>query len=165
VLLCGWHEVCEAVTLHEIEGLITVTVAVQVDVLPLASVTVRVTWLAPAFDTVNVVFEAVVETIPQLSVLPPSICAAVIVATPLTRVTVMLLHTATGLMVSLIVTVARQLSLRPASSVTVKVTGVWPMLEQLNDVLETVRVTIVQLSVLPPSTCAAVKVAVPCALR
>lgn len=151
--------------MHEIDGLTTVTVAVQVDLLPLASVTVRVTVLGPTLATVNVVCDAVVDTMPQLSVLPPSICAAVMVAVPLTSVTVMLLQTATGLMVSSMVTVAWHESTLPLSSVTVKVTGVVPMLEQLKDVLETLRETMVQLSVLPPSTCVAVNDAVPCPFR
>ena len=48
----------------------TVTVAVQLELLPAASVTVKVTVLAPAFEQLNVLGLTVIDDIPQLSLLP-----------------------------------------------------------------------------------------------
>jgi hypothetical protein len=62
-----------------------VTVASQVDVLPFASVTVRVTVWAPTLLQSNVWSAPppiVSVTAPQLSLLPLSICAAVMVTVP-----------------------------------------------------------------------------------
>lgn len=61
---------------------ITVTVAEQVDELPLLSVTVKITLLVPTFAQVKELGETESEAIPQTSELPLLICAAVMVALP-----------------------------------------------------------------------------------
>ena len=61
----------------------TVTVELQVDVLPLLSVTVKVTVLAPTLEQLKLVLEATKEAIPQASLDPLLISAAVMVALPL----------------------------------------------------------------------------------
>lgn len=61
----------------------TVTLALQEAVLPLTSVTVSTTVLTPVLAQVKVEGETVKTPIPQLSVLPLFICAAVTVAVPL----------------------------------------------------------------------------------
>ncbi len=60
----------------------TVTVLVQVEELPPASVTVRVTVLGPTFAQVKVAMEGVMLAIVQLSLLPLSMSAPVMVAEP-----------------------------------------------------------------------------------
>ena len=60
----------------------TITVAVQVAVLLLASVTVKVTLFEPMSAQAKLVVEAVVLLTEQLSAEPPSMSAAVIVALP-----------------------------------------------------------------------------------
>jgi len=54
----------------------------QVDVLPLLSVTVKVTVLAPTFEQLKLVLEATKVAIPQASLEPLSMLAATIVALP-----------------------------------------------------------------------------------
>ena len=61
----------------------TVTVAVQVEELPLTSVTVRVTVFAPTFEQSKVVLSNAKLAIPQASVEPLSISPATILAAPL----------------------------------------------------------------------------------
>ena len=60
----------------------TATVAVFESVLPLASVTVKVTVFTPRFEQVKLVLSNTIVATEQLSVEPLSICAAVIVALP-----------------------------------------------------------------------------------
>src|SRR5690606_7063952 len=76
----------------------TVTVAVQVETLPHTSRTVRITaQFVPMLAQVKVLGVTVIVSGLQLSVLPLSISAGVIVALPLpSRYTVMFLHLATG---------------------------------------------------------------------
>ena len=75
----------------------TVTVEVHVAVLPLKSVTVRVTIFAPTLAQVNAFGEAENEAMPQLSVEPPSMSVPVIDALPVaSKFTSMFLHIATG---------------------------------------------------------------------
>ena len=59
-----------------------VTVAVQVETFPLTSVTVRVEVLAPTFEQLKVVGVAFNVAIAQLSLLPPSMSLAVMLALP-----------------------------------------------------------------------------------
>src|SRR5260370_538387 len=81
----------------------TVTVALQVELLPLGSVVVRVTMLLPPLLQSKLVLLAERLT-PQASVLPPSISAGAMVAWPVaSRLTVMSLHLASGLATSLTV--------------------------------------------------------------
>ena len=65
--------------------LTTVTVAVQVLLLPLSSVTVRVTELSPRSAQVKVFGDTLIEAMPQLSLLPSSISAGSRVAEPLEK--------------------------------------------------------------------------------
>src|SRR5205823_14574187 len=60
----------------------TVTVAVQVCSLPFRSVTVRVTGLGPTLTQVKVLGVTLIEAMPQASVEPLLICAAVMLALP-----------------------------------------------------------------------------------
>ena len=59
-----------------------VIVEVQVDTLPFTSVTVKVEVLAPTLVQLNVVGVALNDAIAQLSLLPPSMSLAVILALP-----------------------------------------------------------------------------------
>src|SRR5207248_2062149 len=61
----------------------TVTVPVQMELLPLLSVTVRVTVLVPMLVQSKLVWLRLRLAIPQASVLPLSICSGAIVAWPL----------------------------------------------------------------------------------
>ena len=61
----------------------TVTVALQVDTLPFTSVTVRVTVFVPMLAQEKLLGLTVTDWMPQLSVLPLLICAAVMLAVPL----------------------------------------------------------------------------------
>ena len=61
----------------------TVTTAVQVETLPLLSVTVSTTLFAPTLEQSKVVMSILVEAIPQASFEPPSTSAGVMVALPL----------------------------------------------------------------------------------
>ena len=61
---------------------LTVTVAVQVETLPLTSVTVKVTVLAPTLAHVKEEGETASEAIPHASELPLLICEAIIEAVP-----------------------------------------------------------------------------------
>ena len=75
----------------------TVTVAVQVEVFPLASVTVKVTTFAPTFAQLKLEGDTLNEAMESLSVLPPSIWEAVIEAEPVpSSCTVIFWQIATG---------------------------------------------------------------------
>src|SRR5260370_19168006 len=88
--------------------LLTVDVALQVELLPLGSVTVSATVLLPTLLQSKLVLLAERLT-PQASVVPPSISPATMVAKPIaSRTMEMSLHLATGLVTSLTVTVALQ---------------------------------------------------------
>ncbi len=82
-------------------GTVTVTVALQVSVLPQPSVTVNVTVLGPTLVQLNPVLFIEVVTAPQRSLLPPSTLAAVMVAVSFINVIVMFLHIAVGAVVSI----------------------------------------------------------------
>ena len=60
----------------------TVTVAVHVELFPASSVTVSVTVLAPTCEQSNAVWSTVMLVITPLSVLPPSMSAATMLAFP-----------------------------------------------------------------------------------
>ena len=88
--------------------LITVTTAVHVAILPLASVTVSVTVLFPTFVQLKVLGETDNDMVPQLSELPLSTCDAASVALPVaSRARVTFLQDAIGatLSVTSVVTV------------------------------------------------------------
>src|SRR5688572_9126952 len=87
----------------------TVTTATQLAELPLLSVTVKVTLLAPMFEQSKEVCEADRLRIPQASEEPLSICAAEILAFPFaSSCTVMFWQTAAGAMLSSTVITATQ---------------------------------------------------------
>ena len=141
---------------------VTVTVAVQVAVRPLLSVTVKVTVLEPTLAAVKALGVTERVAMPQLSVEPPSTCAADKVAVPFwSRFTVAFWHVAVGLALSLTATVAVQVAVRPLLSVTVKVTTLLPTLEQLKDEVDSERLAMPQLSEELLSTCDAATVAAP----
>src|SRR5688500_8959496 len=142
----------------------TVTVAVQVEVFPLTSVTVKVTVFGPTLAQVKLVISKARLWIPHASLLPLSICAAVIVALPdASNCTVMFWQIAVGAILSSTVTVAVQVDVFPFTSVTVKVTVFGPPLAQVQLVISSDRLWIPHASLLPLSICAAVIVAVPAA--
>ena len=102
----------------------TVTTATQSSVLPPSSVTVKVTLLVPRSLQSKAVWLATMLTMVPLSVLPPSMFAATMLALPLASSwIVMFWHTATGGFTSVTVTVALQVLVLPAASVTVSTTG------------------------------------------
>ena len=142
----------------------TVTIASHVATLPSLSVTVNVTVLAPVIEQSNDVIEAAKEAIPQLSVEPPSISAATIVALPAaSNVTVMSEHKATGATLSSTVTVEVHVETLPLISVTVKVTVLAPNSVHVNAPGATAKEAIPQLSFDPLSISAPVIVAFPAA--
>ena len=85
---------------------ITFTIAVAEETFPFLSVTVRTTVLLPRFEQSKLDLSIARDWIPHASLLPLSIEAAVIVAEPLTRVTLIFLAKAIGAMLSSTVTVA-----------------------------------------------------------
>ena len=107
---------------------ITVTVAVQVCVFPLASVTVNVTVLLPILAHVNVDFDKASVIAPQLSELPLLMWFGVMEAVPLARVTVAFLQNAFGFSLSVTVTVNVQETDGLMPSLAVHVTVVVPLL-------------------------------------
>ena len=124
-----------------------VTVAVQVETLPLRSVTVSVTVFGPMSEQSKVLGDTAMLWMPQLSDEPLSICAAVMVAVPPAfNCTVIFWQMAVGGIVSCTVTVAPQVATLPLRSVTVSVTAFAPMSEQSNALGDTVMLWIPQLS-------------------
>ena len=109
---------------------VTVTVAVQVAVLPLLSVTVRVTLFVPILEQLKLVLDKVNDWIPQASLQPSLISEVVILAVPLDNVTFAFLQIAVGDMLSLTVTIAVADAVFPLASVTVNVTVFAPTFEQ-----------------------------------
>jgi hypothetical protein len=100
----------------------TVTVALQLAVFADASATVSVTaFCIPTLEQSNVDWEIVLETIVQLSLLPLSIIPTVTDALLPDKMTVGLLHSANGGVVSVTVTNALHMEKLPAASVTVRV--------------------------------------------
>lgn len=148
-----------------IAGEVTVTVAVQLLTLPFTSVTVKVTVLGPWLLQENEFGFTERLAIPQASLLPPSICEAVIETDPLLgALTVMLWQTAKGATLSTTVTVAEQLLLLPWISVTVNTTVLtFPTLAQPKLLLSSERLAMPQLSLLPLFTSAVVMLPAPLA--
>ena len=135
----------------------TVTVEVQVDILPLLSVTVKITVFAPTLEHVNVFGDTVIFFIPQASLEPLSICEAIILALPVaSNCTVKFLHIAVGATLSCTVTVEVQVDILPLLSVTVRVTALVPILVHVNVFGDTVMLFIPQASLEPLSICEAV---------
>ena len=130
----------------------TVTFAVQLPVLPAVSSTVKVTVTVPASAQVNTSGATLMEAMAQTAVLPLSISAAVMLATPEAfNSTVASWHNAVGAGLSMVTTLV-QLELLPFTSVTVRVTTLSPALAQPNRLGSTLNDAIPHPSVLPPST-------------
>ena len=127
----------------------TVTVAVQVAVLLLPSLTVNVTTFAPRFEQVKLLWETdCAVAVPQLSVEPLLICEAMMLALLPLKFTVMFWQRAIGGVTSRTVTVAVQVAVFPLPSLTVNVTVLDPRFEQVNALWETdCAVAVPQLSV------------------
>ena len=105
----------------------TVTVAEHIATLPASSMTIRFTVLSPILLQSKLDTLAFMVAIPQLSVEPPSMSEAVIVADPLSfSWMVMFWQTAIGAVSSETVTAKLQVVLSPAASVAVSVTTVVP---------------------------------------
>ena len=99
----------------------TVTIAVQFEVFPFTSVTVKVTVFAPTFAQVKLDGDTDKLAMPQASLLPLSISLAVILVLPaLSNVTVMFWVAAIGATLSCTVTVAVSVEVLPLLSVTVQ---------------------------------------------
>ena len=117
------------------------------------SVTVKVTVLAPKFEQSKEVLLNTTLAIPQLSVEPLLMSAAVILAVPFASNCMVLFWTNTiGATLSCTVTIASALEELLEASVTVKVTVLAPTFEQSNEDLLNPRVAIPTLSVEPLST-------------
>ena len=137
-------------------GSATVTLAVQASDSPLDwEVTVRVmSYVLPTSSQLNSVMEAEKSTEPQVAEEPASKKEAATVVIPsLVRLTVGLLHTAVGGLLSSTVTVALQLLELPLGSMAVSLTVLAPMSSQSKLLTSRLRLLTAQLSVLPPSIC------------
>src|SRR2546423_3269497 len=127
-------------------------VAVQAWRLPLLSVTVRVTVLAPTLLTSKLVLSRLKLAMPQASVLPLLIWSGVIVPWPVaSNWTVRFWQTANGGTESTTVTVAVAVWLLPLLSVTVRVTVFAPTLVQSKLLLSRLKLAMPQASLLPLS--------------
>ena len=105
----------------------TVTVALQLAVLLLASVTVKVTVLGPRFKQVKFELLSVAVGVPQLSVEPLLIAAAEVETAPSEfRNTVRFWQTAVGGVTSFTVTVKLQVEVLPDPSFAMKLLVVVP---------------------------------------
>ncbi|SRX75318.1 hypothetical protein AEQU3_02312 [Aequorivita antarctica] len=106
----------------------TVTTVVQVELLPFTSVTVRVTVFGPTSAQVKSDISIVVVATPQLSVLPFSISATVMLAIPFISSWMVkgAAQLATGASLSFIITSKLQLAVFPDASVVTNVLVVVP---------------------------------------
>jgi hypothetical protein len=139
-----------------------VTVPLQVLLLPLTSVTVKTTVLAPTLAQVKLVGVALMLAMPQASLLPLSTWPAVILAEPAPfNCTVRFWQIATGATLSSTVTVAVQVLLLPLTSVTVKTSVFAPTSEQTKADWLKLKLAIPQASLLPLFTAAAVVLPLP----
>src|SRR5690606_15309562 len=136
----------------------TVTIVVQVETLPFTSLTVKVTVFGPTSAQVKAVMSIEVLAIPQASVLPLSISATVILASPLASSWIVksAAQFATGATLSSTVTTVVQVETLPFTSVTVKVTVFGPTSAQVKAVMSIEVLAIPQASVLPLSISATV---------
>ena len=123
----------------------TVTIAIALALLPLTSVTVKVTVFSPRFAQSNVFLSMLIEAISQLSVLPFSMSSAVIEIS-LPNSSNCNVYDATAIAVgatsSSIVTIEVPVETFPFTSVTVKVTVLSPTLLQSNVAISMVIVAI-----------------------
>jgi len=135
----------------------TVTMAVQVLIFPLISVTVNTTLFGPTLLQVKAVGEAMTDCTPHASFEPLSISAPVIEALPAAFSCIVISwQMATGGVTSSTVTTALQVVVLPPTSLTCRVTVLGPTLAQVNAFGVTVKLAIPQLSELPLSTSAPV---------
>src|ERR1044071_8687703 len=104
--------------------------ALAVDVLSCASVTVSVTSLAPISEHWNIVLSTETALMPHASEDPLFISDAVMLAMPFTRVTVIFFVITCGRVVSATVTIALPVAVFPLLSVIVNTTGLLPIDEQ-----------------------------------
>jgi hypothetical protein len=142
----------------------TVTVAVAVPTLPLASVAESVTVLAPTFEQLNVDLLKLYEATPQLSVVPSFTEAAASVAVPEAfKYNVADFVTTAGAVLSTTVTVTVRVRVLPLTSVAVIVTAFAPRSAHVKAVLLKLELATPQLSVMPAAvtTCAIESVAAP----
>ena len=132
--------------------------------LPLLSVTVRVTLLLPMSEAVKLLGVTLSEAMPAASLLPLSMSAPVMVALPLpSSETLMSWQTATGGMLSSTVTVETAVFTLPLLSVTVSVTLFAPTSAVVNEVVSMDTPLMPQASLLPLLMSLAVMVALPLA--
>src|SRR5690606_35278425 len=109
----------------------TVTIAVALSVLPLTSVTVRVTALSPTCEQSKSYWFSVIDAIPQEADEPLLISAAVMLAFPVASSWMLIfLVTTAGAVMPSTVTIAVAVSVLPFTSVTVRVTVLSPTCEQ-----------------------------------
>src|SRR5690606_26040547 len=142
----------------------SVTIAVALSELPLTSVTVRVTVLAPTSPQPKLYLSSVMLAIPQASVEPLSISVASMLAFPVASSwMVMLRVSTTGAVIPSTVTVAVALSVLPLTSVTVRVTALSPTCEQSKSYWLSVMLMIPQEAVEPLSISVAEMLAFPVA--
>src|SRR4030042_1974330 len=135
-------------------------------VLPLLSVTVRVTVFPPISAQLKSVTSSTMLAMPHASLLPLFTSAAAIVTLPVaSRYASMSWHTATGEIVSNTVTVAVHWSVFPLLSVTVSVTVLPPMSAQVKSVTSSTILAIPHTSLLPLLMSAAAIVTLPVASR
>ena len=98
----------------------TVTVAAAESRLPLTSVTLNCTVFAPTFEQLKLLLSRLLVLMPQASLLPLSMSAAVMFTFPLpSKYTVMSWVTTVGLMISSTPITTLALSVQPFASVTV----------------------------------------------
>ena len=105
-----------------------ITIASHVSILPLLSVTVKVTELLPIWFALNSVWLTLKVISPQSSKLPLLMSSAVIVAIPWFKLRAMSLHIAVGAVGSVTVTICVAAAVLPLESITVHVTVVSPIL-------------------------------------
>jgi hypothetical protein len=128
----------------------TSTLAVQLELLPLPSVMVKVTVLAPRLAQVKLLGETDAEKVVQLSLEPSPTTDAPKLPFPVAfKVTVAFVHTAVGAILSCTVTTAEQVLTLPLTSVTVSVSGFAPNSAQLKEVWLSTKEAIPQASLLP----------------
>ena len=140
----------------------TVTVAVAVETFPLTSVTVKVTGLAPKSAQLKSVWLRLMLPMAQAPPEPLSTAAAVVLALPeASRSRVMSWALASGTSLSSTVNVKLAVAVFPLRSVAVN-TSVWsPTSSQSKAVWLTAMLSMPQLSVVPLSAWAAVRLPVP----
>ena len=139
---------------------------VQDEVFPLLSVTVSTEVFEPTFAQLNVPGDKLRFEIPQISLDKLFTRAGETVTVPSAlRKAVTFLHPAIGRMVSLTVTTAEQVAVTPFISVTVRITGLLPVLEQLKLTVFKARLRMPQKSWDPLSTCAVKTVDIPLVFR